>query len=210
MGNCVFNGFTQVVQVIKVATSNGGIMEFYTPITAESITNEFPGHGIYKSRSHSTKPLLHNEELLPGELYFLLPLNTGSVVGINKSTRDQVQVDFTKPVIINPTSATSCSSSFITPYRMSFDNQGILKRSDSEVIRSTSYGSSGVWKVKLVISPEQLSEILSHETSTEALVNSVRTVAKCGNGVPSSSSLASSDQWSLSSSWKASSDNFFT
>lgn len=64
------------------------------------------------------------------------------------------------------------------------------------------YNSSGVWKVKLVISPEKLSEILSQESRTEALIESVRTVAKCGNGVPSS--VANSDQWSVASSWKGS------
>lgn len=64
------------------------------------------------------------------------------------------------------------------------------------------YNSSGVWKVKLVISPEQLSEILSQESRTEALIESVRTVAKCGNGLPPS--VANSDQWSVCSSWKGS------
>ena len=41
-----------------------------------------------------------------------------------------------------------------------------------------------MWKVKLAISPEQLSEILSQESQTEAFVESLRMVAKCGgNGV---------------------------
>nr|ADE77586.1 unknown [Picea sitchensis] len=40
---------------------------------------------------------------------------------------------------------------------------------------------NGVWRVKLVISPEQLTEILSEESNTEALIESVRTVAKCGS-----------------------------
>ncbi|CBI38706.3 unnamed protein product, partial [Vitis vinifera] len=137
MGNCVFKGFGQVEEMIKVVTSNGGIMELYAPITAENITNDD-----------------------------------------NTST-----------------------SSLITPYRMSFDNQGLVKRSYPEVFPR--YSSTGVWKVKLVISPEQLSEILLQESRTEALIESVRTVAKCGNGV---SSMASSDQWSVASSWKGSSE----
>lgn len=63
-------------------------------------------------------------------------------------------------------------------------------------------GVGEVWKVKLVISPAQLHEILSQESRTEALIESLRTVAKCGSGA---TSLAGSDQWSLASSRKAAS-----
>ncbi|XP_010251984.1 PREDICTED: uncharacterized protein LOC104593717 [Nelumbo nucifera] len=190
MGNCVFGGNNGGVndQVIKVVTSNGGIMELRAPITVECITNEFPGHGIFRSRDLFSQPLLHNQELRSGELYYLLPLTAGRGARI---TRDGD---------IRPNGISS--SSLVTPYRMSFDNQGILKRSESEVVFPRC-SNTGVWKVKLVISREQLMEILSQEARTEALIESVRTVAKCGNGV---SSVANSDQWSLSSSWKASSE----
>lgn len=77
--------------------------------------------------------------------------------------------------------------------------------SEADVFPRYNSGRSGVWKVKLVISPEQLSEILSQESRTEALIESVRTVAKCGNGNGVPSSVANSDQWSVcSSSWKGS------
>ena len=46
-------------------------------------------------------------------------------------------------------------------------------------------------KVKLVISPAQLADILSQETRTEALIESVRTVANCGYEV--ANSAANSD-----------------
>ncbi|OAY62086.1 uncharacterized protein LOC110627017 [Manihot esculenta] len=188
MGNCVFKGFgLHVEDMIKVVTTNGGIMELYAPITAECITSEFPGHAIYRSRDLFSSPLLHNEELHGGHLYYLLPLNT------NKNTSTSSN---SKNSSINSTS----SSSKLTPYRMSFDNQRVVKRStEAEVFPR--YNSTGVWKVKLVINPEQLAEILMHEARTEELIESVRTVAKCGNGV-SSSSVASSDQWSISSSLK--------
>lgn len=187
MGNCVFKGFAKVEEMmVKVVTSNGGVMELCAPITAESITNEFPGHAIFKTRDLFSPPLLHNEELMAGESYYLLPLAT------NKTT----------------VTSSSSSSSVLTPYRMSFDNQRLTKRaSEEEVIpryNSNYNGGRGVWKVKLVISPQQLSEILAQEARTEALIESVRTVAKCGNATPS---VANSDQWSLSSSWKASSEN---
>lgn len=84
---------------------------------------------------------------------------------------------------------------------MSFNNHGNWRSNQTEVFPK--YSSAGVWKVKLVISPEQLTEILSQESRTEALIESVRTVAKCGSGAPSA---ANSDQWSLGTSWKVSSE----
>lgn len=193
MGNCVFKGFGVMEEMVKVVTSNGGIMELYAPITAECITNEFPGHGIFRSRDLFAQPLLHTEELHAGQLYYLLPLNP-----YKSNTTTNKQSD--GGTAINTGNITSSSSIITTPYRMSCDNQGLMKRfSDPEVVPR--YNSTGVWKVKLVISPEQLSEILSQEARTEALIESVRTVAKCGNGVPSA---ANSDQWSISSSWKGS------
>ncbi|XP_077247497.1 uvrABC system protein C [Tasmannia lanceolata] len=188
MGNCVFRGFSGVGEVIKVVTSNGGIMELYAPITAECITNEFPSHGIFHSRDLFSQPLLHNDELLSGELYYLLPL---------KSQRRTILQD-------NNDAKISRTSSVSAPYRMSFDSHGIWRRSETEIFPRYNNNSSGVWKVKLVISPEQLTEILSQEAKTEELIESVRTVAKCGNGFPSA---ANSDQWSISSSWKALSEN---
>lgn len=167
MGNCVFGGVAGVDQVIKVATSNGGLMEFDPPITVEFITNEFPGHGIFRSDDifGRRQPLLHNEELLVGKIYYLLPLLPRED-GLGMDTISMVAA----------------------PYRMSFENHGVWKRFETE---------GGIWKVKLAISAEKLAEILSQEAPTEALIESVRTVAKCRNG---SSSAVSSDQWSLASS----------
>ncbi|KAL4354648.1 hypothetical protein GQ457_06G031060 [Hibiscus cannabinus] len=182
MGNCVFKGFAQVEDMVRVATSSGGIMELLAPITAECITNEFPGHAIYPTPDFLSQPLLHSEELHAGHLYYLLPMN-------NSLTKRN-----------DPNDVMSTSSSMNTPYRMSFDQQRVLKRTEAAEVLPRYHTSSGVWKVKLVISPEQLGEILAQESRTEALIESVRTVAKCGNGAPSS--VANSDQLSVSSSWK--------
>ena len=171
--------------MVKVVTSNGGIMELFSPITVECITNEFPGHGIFRSRRDIfSEPLPKTEELHGGQVYYLLPLNPSSS---RKSMTRQL------------------SDVALTPYRMSTcdksnNNNNNNVYTEPEVVPR--YNSGGVWKVKLVISPEKLSEILSQESRTEALIESVRTVAKCGNGVPSS--VANSDQWSLASSWKGS------
>ncbi|KAH0720166.1 uncharacterized protein [Solanum tuberosum] len=210
MGNCVFKGFgfgevdveeeENNKMLIKVVTCNGGIMELHAPITAHCITNEFPGHAIYHSHDMFSPPLFPNEELHAGESYHLLPLLNHPII---KSKRGQ------KEEKCDVDDVTTCDSSRSnlpqpTPYRMSFDNQRMLKRSEAEVFPT--YNSTGVWKVKLLISPEQLSEILSHEARTEALIESVRTVAKCGSGA-SSMATAHSDKWSYSNTnnnnWKA-------
>ncbi|KAF7826247.1 RCC1 domain-containing protein [Senna tora] len=187
MGNCGFKGFSHAHAhaldrtMVKVVTSNGGIMELYAPITVESVTNQFPGHGIFRGATRHHHPMLHSDDLLPGQLYYLLPLHHPSSLATSAAT--------------------------LTPYRMStyYDsrNSHYKMGSEAEVVpRYNSNNSSGVWKVKLVISPQQLSEILSQDSRTEALIESVRTVAKCGNPA---ASVANSDQWSVcSSNWKGS------
>lgn len=196
-------GEVDIAEAIKVITSNGGIMEFYPPITASCITNEFPGHAMFPSHGLFWKPLSNHEELVAGNSYYLLPLNS--------SSQSQSQIVREGHVRSNSSIPTS---SLVTSYRMSFDYQGMLKRTYTEAFSSSSRhnscNSNVFWKVKLVISPEQLLEILSQEARTQELIESVRTVAKCGNGVgvsSASTSVAFSDQWSLSSSSRNASSN---
>lgn len=184
MGNCTFKGHDEAgpggcSAIIRVATCNGGIMELLPPVTAECITNEFPGHAIYRSSDGLAMQLLHNEELAGGELYYLRPVNSSIATVIPSA-----------------------------PYRVSLEQHGLWKRQESNLEVEPNLGGSGcgMWKVKLVISPERLAEILSQETQTEALIESVRTVAKCGNGSAAVSSMESSDLWSLVSSRKAGSE----
>ncbi|KAG6756736.1 hypothetical protein POTOM_040177 [Populus tomentosa] len=200
MGNCLFGGLGVAEGVIKVMTSNGGILEFNTPITAGSITNEFPGHALFPSQDLFWRPLSLQEELQGGQSYYLLPLHNSKIGG---------QIVREGHVRSKSIPAVAAASNIAAPYRMSLDYQGALKRSYTEVFSrySNNYDKSnnGFWKVKLVISPEQLVEILSQEARTEELIENVRAVAKCGNGFSSSaSSVEFSDSWSLSSSRNAS------
>ncbi|KAL0296424.1 UNVERIFIED_CONTAM: hypothetical protein Sradi_6694500 [Sesamum radiatum] len=158
MGNCLFvGGMGDGRQsVIRVATSNGGVVEFHAPLTVESITDEFPGHGIFRSHDLFWTPLPHSQELLVGESYCLLPLMDHTNGGL--------------------------TSAHLGWKRLPEDQPG--------------QGRSGFWKVKLVIRTEQLLEILSEEGKTEELIESVRTVSKCGSMFAG----GFSDQWSLSSS----------
>ncbi|WVZ20203.1 hypothetical protein V8G54_007525 [Vigna mungo] len=174
MGNCAFRGIIKSEgawekdKMVKVITPNGAIMELYTPITADCITNEFSGHGIFRSRRDLfSEPLHREDELLAGELYYLLPLDPSCRLSSTKNIARQL-------------SNNAAASATLTPYRMcTYDNNNSRMWSETGEV----FPRKGVWKVKLAISPEQLAEILSQESQTEAFVESLRTVAKCGNGV---------------------------
>ncbi|XP_057443401.1 uncharacterized protein LOC130735420 [Lotus japonicus] len=225
MGNCLWGGMSDPETVIKVTTSNGGIMEFYAPVTVSSITDEFPDHGIFPRNDLFCKPLCQFDELVAGQSYHLLPLinfsdhpsasgNASSVGGCGGGAI----------VHARSHSVPSPRICYPAPYRMSLDYQhyqgvGLLKRNSTEALscrvtntsnnsgkkRRTGRSKSKFWKVKLVITPEQLLEILSQESRTKELVESVRIVAKCGVSAVGFSAVTSivSDQWSLSSSGRS-------
>ncbi|KAF3434177.1 hypothetical protein FNV43_RR25280 [Rhamnella rubrinervis] len=225
MGNCLFGGGLgegdEDGVVIKVVTSNGGIMELLSPITVGCITNEFPGHGIFRSHDLFWKPLCEEEVLVGGESYYLLPLSAGG--------EEEVEGDHNNQMVIREGHVRSNSvlpttnHSLVATYRMSLSvdyqrHSSMLKAhpfststsfSSSRAMKNSSSSSSGIWKVKLVISPQQLLEILSQESLTHQLIESGRTVAKCRTSITrnTAASLSLSDHWSLSSSCRnASSD----
>ncbi|CAN8245635.1 unnamed protein product [Cochlearia groenlandica] len=201
MGNCLFGGLGDADDdedlSIKVTKPDGEILKFHTTVTAGSISDEHSSsnYAIFTSiddNDHFLKPLPHNQELVPGKLYYLLP---------NKE--------------INPTRVGNChvrsnseSLPKMTPYRMSLDYnvQSVLKRSYTDVFsrnmynrtrykekkktttttrrkRSSSSSKSGMWKVKLVINTDELLHILSEDGSTNELIESVRAVANGQNVV---------------------------
>lgn len=185
MGNCLFGGMGDLPGnevAIKVTTSNGGVMEFFPPITAGRIAGEFPGHALFRSRDLFWKPLPDADDLLPGSSYHLLPLAREGHVR----------------------SASLPGVAATQPYRMSFDSS---RRTDAfprpyrKQWRSSAAAATEFWKVRLVISPEQLLEILSQEGRTQELIDNVRTVAKCGDSTSRAATASEfSDQWSLSNS----------
>ncbi|XP_030473731.2 uncharacterized protein LOC115691273 [Syzygium oleosum] len=196
MGNCLFGGLGEAHQeIVKVVAPNGGIMEFCTPVAVRSIADEFPGHGIFRAHDLFWNPLPLHEELVVGESYYLLPYDGEED---DDKTRDHKLLLGNEVVRAGHVRSNSIPTSLVAPYRMSLDYQGMLKRSYTEVFaRDSGKSNNGVWKVKLVIYPEQLLEILSQESRTQELIESIRAVVKCGNG-PVSGGF--SDQWSLPSS----------
>lgn len=164
MGNCLFSQLATVEEMVKVVTPTGGVMELYAPITVESVTNEFPGYALFATPRRLSPPLIHSENLCAGHYYYLLPIQKTTAGGIGGGDRTPA------------------------PYRMSVDNNQAKVRRQAESAAEVfpKYNSTGIWKVRLVIDTEQLSEILSHEARTEALIENVRTAAKCAAaGVPS-------------------------
>ncbi|RDX96814.1 hypothetical protein CR513_20486, partial [Mucuna pruriens] len=221
MGNCLLGGMSDPETLIKVTTSNGGIMEFYPPITVSFITNEFQGHGIFPSHDLLCKPLSQFDELVAGQSYYLLPLNNQPEHPLASGHGGAIRQGHVRSHSV-PTTP------YPAPYRMSLDYHhhlgvGFLKKTSSEqpysCRTSTSKSSIGAsskssrfWKVKLVITPQQLMDILSQEARTKELIESVRIVAKCGvaaGGILPASAAASivSDQWSLSSSGRSACDS---
>ncbi|KAE8695034.1 hypothetical protein F3Y22_tig00110745pilonHSYRG00070 [Hibiscus syriacus] len=134
MGNCVVVGLGEANKVIRVTTSNGGVMEFSTPIKSGSITSEFPGHAIFPSNANDIlgKPLLHHEHLLPAKSYYLLPRNTKDTTSGNRRAHH--------------VRSNSVPASLVVPYRMT---QATLKRSHTDVFSRYRYNHHhpGVWKV---------------------------------------------------------------
>ncbi|KAL9269201.1 hypothetical protein AKJ16_DCAP18709 [Drosera capensis] len=166
---------SELHQMIKVVTSTGGVMELYAPITADSITDEFPGHRLFPSPDFVSPPMSNKEQLRPGRLYYLLPVPVRTVTPTSTASK------------VAATDTSDHSRDFsprLMPYRMSFDSQRMLKRVDQP--RVPRYGGAGFWKVRLVINPEQLSDILSEEATAQELIESVRTVARWGGGAAGS------------------------
>ncbi|KAI6706964.1 hypothetical protein NL676_009926 [Syzygium grande] len=200
MGNCLFGGLGEANQeLVRVVAPNGGVMEFYAPTAIRSITDEFPGLGIFRAHDLFWNLLPLHEELAVGESYYLLPYDNGD----GSKSRDHTLLLGNEVVREGHVRSSSIPTSLVSLYRMSLDYQGMLKSSYNEVFsRDSGKINNGVWKVKLVICPEQLLEILSQEGRTQELIETIRAVVKCGNG-PASGRF--SDQWSLPSSASGSS-----
>ncbi|ESQ28878.1 hypothetical protein EUTSA_v10023888mg [Eutrema salsugineum] len=198
MGNCLFGGLGDEQDLsIKVIKSDGGVLEYYSPVTAGSVYLEFSGHAIFSALDILWKPLPHHHHLVPGQSYYLLP--------------NIVSDDELKTFVGNcHVRSNSESLPAITPYRMSLDyNHRVLKRSYTDVFsrnidtrtrqkekrtkRKRTSNKGGIWKAKLVINTEELLQILSEDGRTNELIETVRAVAKGENDVASSITSGSSE-----------------
>ncbi|CAN0908956.1 hypothetical protein LINGRAHAP2_LOCUS25557 [Linum grandiflorum] len=203
MGNCFVAsggvaGARAGAGAIRVITSTGAVLEFTSPITAGCITAEFPGHALFPSHDLFWTPLSLQHHLRSGHSYYLLPLTTAAAPNFPIATEGHVR---------SKSSPCSLYSAAPTPYRMSlsrsYTGDAFSGVSAAAISGSGNCQKESFWKVKLVISPDQLLQILSQEGSTHELVHNVTAVAKCGGGGYSSSSVPASSSYSSSSSSSA-------
>jgi hypothetical protein len=149
MGNCTLKGVTgDCYKSIRVLTDSGTVLEFKSPITARDILNDHPGYGIFRG-GHASSRLLDLECLISGRLYYLLPLVKDHVLAVTEPAKKSL----------------SAASDVV---------ENLANDSDLEVLPSV---GDGVWRVKLVIDTKQLSEILSEQVNTEALIERMRMAA---------------------------------
>ncbi|CAN0908957.1 hypothetical protein LINGRAHAP2_LOCUS25557 [Linum grandiflorum] len=217
MGNCFVAsggvaGARAGAGAIRVITSTGAVLEFTSPITAGCITAEFPGHALFPSHDLFWTPLSLQHHLRSGHSYYLLPLTTAAapnfpIATVKQSPAPSISASVREGHVRSKSSPCSLYSAAPTPYRMSlsrsYTGDAFSGVSAAAISGSGNCQKESFWKVKLVISPDQLLQILSQEGSTHELVHNVTAVAKCGGGGYSSSSVPASSSYSSSSSSSA-------
>ncbi|KAF8379726.1 hypothetical protein HHK36_029173 [Tetracentron sinense] len=164
MGNCSLKGVAgKCPHFIRIMTDSGRIIELEGPLLVESVVNDFPGYGVFR-QGHISSRLSQHEQLLNGQMYYLLPLVKERTVPNTGATRELDQV--------GPLRSSSCTASDLV---MNLTTPAL------EVLPSP---GNGIWKVKLVIDTKQLEEILSEQVNIEAMIEKMRTVASSASATP--------------------------
>ncbi|XP_022738576.1 uncharacterized protein LOC111291210 [Durio zibethinus] len=194
MGNCSLKGVTgECNNSIRVLTDTGEIVVLKGPKLAREIANDFPGYAICR-RGQASLPLPEDESLVNGGFYYLLPLEKVRKPG-DSGVSKQVNKEAAKKIEVNWTNR-------IEPPKMSSADfvENLSSGSALEVLPSQ---KKGVWKVKLVISSQQLGDILSEQVNTEALIEKMRLAASSAMLTPK----RSKSSWVVG--WKPALSNVF-
>ncbi|XP_068666640.1 uncharacterized protein [Aristolochia californica] len=154
MGNCM--AAETGPDVVRIMTDSGGIMELESSVDVRTFVTDFPGYGIFR-QGNVCSPLLPHERLLSGHLYYLLPVSEEKTTAVLKKER-----------VAEP----AAKQVQVTPVRLSTTESPDLR--SMEVLPSP---GKGVWKVKMVISRNELADILSEQVNTEALIEKMRLAA---------------------------------
>ncbi|KAG5030056.1 hypothetical protein GLYMA_05G218300v4 [Glycine max] len=186
MGNCSMKGTTgECHHSIRVMCDSGAILQLKAPKTVAQVLQHYPGYGIFR-QGHASAPLPEQESLSYDLFYYLLPLKEVQVEH-QKSCCDKVQQ-------VVQRSEEMCKSA-ACDYVENLSNGSAL-----EVLPTA---KNGVWRVKLLIDPRQLEEILSEQVNTEALIEKMRMAAtSCSTTSPSPSRSPSPTTSSKKVGWK--------
>ncbi|XVF12942.1 hypothetical protein REPUB_Repub08aG0163600 [Reevesia pubescens] len=196
MGNCSLKGVTgDCINSIRVLTDAGEIIDVKGPKLAKDVVSNFPGYAICR-RGQASLPLPEDECLVNGGFYYLLPLDkvqkmkhgdSGVFEQVDKEAVKKIEVDW-----INKVEPPKMSSADFV--------ENLSSGSALEVLPSQ---KKGVWKVKLVISSQQLEDILSEQVNTEALIEKMRMAASSATLTP----RRSKSSWVVG--WKPALSNVF-
>ncbi|XP_058103344.1 uncharacterized protein LOC131246894 [Magnolia sinica] len=167
MGNCMAGDVGG--DVVRIMTDSGGIIELEGPIQVRTVVIDFPGYGIFRQGNVST-PLSGHDQLLNGRLYYLLPVDMMRI-GSNAEVMEESDAG----------SETLTGSSRLSSGTASDLLTNLTVGPALEVLPSP---GNGVWKVKLVINTDQLAEILSEQSNTQALIERMRTAASTSGATP--------------------------
>ncbi|XP_022766097.1 uncharacterized protein LOC111310981 [Durio zibethinus] len=138
MGNCL----VLEEKVIRVMKTDGKILEYQAPTKVQQVLSDFSGHALSDSfsGSHHLQP---DAKLLPGQLYYLIPVPSPSQKNKKKKVR--------------------------------FSN---LEVNDEQ-------GSPGVIRIKLIISKQELQELLQKGVSVQDMVSQIQS-KQSTNGIDTS------------------------
>ncbi|CAN6483390.1 unnamed protein product [Victoria cruziana] len=159
MGNCSLRSlYGREHDTIRIMTDSGGIMQLKGPVSVDSFVKDFPGYGISR-QGDVLDPLRPNDQLLNGCSYYLFPQRT-------EPKEDVPPVPVVDQIVPEDTE-TCCSDT-------------VAGSSPEPTVEVLPPKWEGIWRVKLVVSPEQLAEIFSQQANTEALIEKMRMAVKAG------------------------------
>ncbi|XVE96421.1 hypothetical protein REPUB_Repub02eG0220400 [Reevesia pubescens] len=139
MGNCL----VMEEKVIRVMKTDGKILEYQAPTKVQQVLSDFSGHAISDSFSGS-QHLQPDAKLLPGQLYYIIPVPSPS----KKSKKKKVR--FSNPEV------------------------------------NDEQGHPGVVRIKLIISKQELQELLQKEgVSVHDMVSQIQS-KQSTNGIDTS------------------------
>ncbi|EEF43378.1 uncharacterized protein LOC8278535 [Ricinus communis] len=201
MGNCSLKSAAEELPSnVRVLTDTGGIIQLRGPKLAKDVLVGHPGYGIFRQGHASSSPLSSHEYLIGGQFYYLLPLRDLPVLCDTMVTSHVHDVGFARKEK-NILATESPEVSFETALATQNDEVA------GPAVQVLPSQSNGVWKVKLMISPKQLEEILSEERNTEALIEKMRMAAAASSSAASLAPRKSKSSWGVA--WKPCISNVF-